>query len=255
MIKIPITVFNIRLNFPYFSLADTFCTNPTEVPATITSVLCPIEYIRSSNAPQSKLPSFATVASSTTSTGVAQGDEKKPPRIPASSAPIYPLLVFFEIANEEGIKLYISQICSAIKTINIPRIRYHQVPVPIINLPSIDAATPRTVNVTADPAAKVSDSRKALLVPLFPTPPTKPITNGTLDKAQGVKDVKTPAIRANNGVSHIFAAIEKDKFSSHLLMISFIRKPHFLENRDKPDFIHVPFMCCKYMLVSSSILI
>ena len=60
-IRAPITIFSIVLALPYFSLEESFCTKPIDVPATI--------------------------ARRAISTGVEQGEEKTPPRIPAMKAP------------------------------------------------------------------------------------------------------------------------------------------------------------------------
>ena len=94
----PIKILSILLALPYFSLDDSLCTKPTDVPAISTKKLCPKEYNSKSNIPHSKLPSFATIASNTTKTGVAQGDEKNPPKTPARNAPEKPRLVFLLIA-------------------------------------------------------------------------------------------------------------------------------------------------------------
>lgn len=98
MIKIsePIIAFNTVLALPYFLLEDNFCTNPTDVPATMASMPCPIEYNSNNNIPQRILPFPATMASNAISTGVEQGDEKMPPSIPAMNAPVKPFFVFFE---------------------------------------------------------------------------------------------------------------------------------------------------------------
>jgi len=47
--------------------------------------------------------------------------------------------------------------------------------------------------------ANVSDNFKAFFVSRAPVPPTYPITNGMLDKEQGVNEVRTPANSASNG--------------------------------------------------------
>ena len=80
-------IFSILLAIPYFLFDDTLFTKPIDVPAISTKKLCPIEYNNKRNIPHNKLPSLATTASNTTKTGVAQGDEKKPPSIPAIKAP------------------------------------------------------------------------------------------------------------------------------------------------------------------------
>jgi len=50
-------------------------------------------------------------------------------------------------------------------------------------------------------------------------PPTYPITNGTLDNAQGVTEVRMPASMASNGASQIVSVIALDKVSSHPFII------------------------------------
>lgn len=89
-------MFKALLSFPYFSLAESFCTKPTEVPAITVKVPWPMEYKRSKRVPHKILPLPATIAKSATSTGVEQGEEKTPPSIPAKNAPIKPRFLFFE---------------------------------------------------------------------------------------------------------------------------------------------------------------
>ena len=96
-IRAPITIFNTVLALPYLSLEESFCTKPIDVPATTARIPCPIEYRSNSSMPQRILPFPATMASNAISTGVEQGEEKIPPRIPAMKAPINPFLVFFEM--------------------------------------------------------------------------------------------------------------------------------------------------------------
>jgi hypothetical protein len=91
---------------------------------------------------------------------------------------------------------------------------YHQEPVPCNNLPSREAAVPKTVKVTAIPIEKVTESQKALFVSCLPLPPTYPIIRGTLVRAQGVKEVIIPAAKANKGANHIFAEIMLEITSS-----------------------------------------
>jgi hypothetical protein len=74
-------------------------------------------------------------------------------------------------------------------------------------LPSKDAIVPNAVKVKAIPAENTSDNLKDLFGSLLPAPPTYPITSGTLDKEQGVIDVKTPANSATKGASHALSDI------------------------------------------------
>lgn len=90
-------IFSTVLALPYLPLAESFCTNPMDVPATTARMPCPMEYSSNNSIPQRMLPLPATMAKSATSTGVAHGDENIPPRIPATNAPIKPFLLFFEI--------------------------------------------------------------------------------------------------------------------------------------------------------------
>ena len=55
--------FSILLAIPYFSLDDSLCTKPTDVPAINTRRLCPKEYSNKSNIPHNRLPSLETTAS------------------------------------------------------------------------------------------------------------------------------------------------------------------------------------------------
>ena len=87
-ITIPNIYFNTILKTPYFFVLINFLIVPTDVPATIIKKLYPIEYINNKTIPHAKLPLLATSASSTTSTGVAHGEENIPPKIPAITAPI-----------------------------------------------------------------------------------------------------------------------------------------------------------------------
>ncbi len=107
----------------------------------------------------------------------------------------------------------IPQVYSAIRTINIPRmINHHEADVPI-SRPASEAITPNAVNVTAAPAAKVTDNRKALPVSRRPVPPTYPTTRGIPESAHGVKEVSTPAARAISGASQPLVEIRRDKLS------------------------------------------
>ena len=85
---IPNTYFITILKIPYFFVCIIFLIVPTDVPVIITKKLYPIEYISSKMIPQTRLPFPATSANKTTKTGVAQGEEKIPPNIPAINAPI-----------------------------------------------------------------------------------------------------------------------------------------------------------------------
>lgn len=96
-IRAPITIFSTVLALPYFSLEESFCTKPIDVPATIARIPCPIEYSSNNIIPQRMLPLLATMASSAIRTGVEHGEEKMPPRIPAMNAPTKPFFVFFEM--------------------------------------------------------------------------------------------------------------------------------------------------------------
>ncbi len=89
------TTFRKELALPYFSLCESFCTNPTDVPAITAKIPCPAEYKSNNRIPHKMLPLLATMASKAIKTGVEQGDEKIPPRNPAINAPINPLFVFF----------------------------------------------------------------------------------------------------------------------------------------------------------------
>lgn len=147
--------------------------------------------------------------------GVAQGDEKNPPRTPAAKAPKNPRLELLLIAYVDGMMLKTSRVWNAINTISTPRIAYHQLPALCISLPISAAAVPSTVSVTAIPSENVADSQKALRVSRCAVPPTYPITTGTLVSAHGVNEVSKPAKSASIGASHVFAAIDDDNDSSH----------------------------------------
>ena len=56
------------------------------------------------------------------------------------------------------------QVCSAITIMRTPKMMYHHEADVPINLPANEAATPNAVNVTAAPAAKVTDSQSARFV-------------------------------------------------------------------------------------------
>ena len=86
-IAVPMTIFIADAALLYFSLLLIFWTKPMDVPATITSALCPMEYSSISRIPQSRFSSPAMIASRAIKTGVEQGEEKMPPRIPAINAP------------------------------------------------------------------------------------------------------------------------------------------------------------------------
>ena len=104
----------------------------------------------------------------------------------------------------------IPHVCSAMSTINDPRIRYHQDAAPMKNMPAVYAAVPNAVKVSADPSTKTSERRKALRVSLPAAPPTYPITRGTLDTEHGVRDVSAPAANARKGASHTLFSISSD---------------------------------------------
>ena len=155
--------------------------------------------------PYSRLPSPATIASDAIKTGVEQGEEKIPPRIPARKAPKKPRRLFLEIRLTDGMKLKISQVCKAISTIKTPSTAYQigeEVP---ISLPIEVATIPKVTKVIAVPAANVAEYKNAFLVFLSPVPPTYPTINGTLEREQGVTEVHMPATNANTGASHIFS--------------------------------------------------
>ena len=142
--------------------------------------------------PHIKLPSPATMASSAIRTGVEQGEEKIPPRIPARKAPINPRFLLLEIKLIEGMKLNTSQVCKAINTISTPRMIYHTGEDVPISFPAEVATMPSVTNVTAVPKENTAEYANAFLVFLSPTPPTYPIISGTLESEQGVIEVRTP---------------------------------------------------------------
>lgn len=113
------------------------------------------------------------------------------------------------------------QVCNAIRIMRIPKMIYHHEAEVPISLPASEATTPNTVNVTAAPAAKVTDSQSARLVSRWPTPPTYPITKGMLESEQGVKEVSIPATNASKGANQPLFVISSDKLSS----ISVTRSP------------------------------
>ena len=156
-IPAPIGIFRTVETVLYFSLALIFWTNPTDVPATITKVLCPREYINISRMPQNRFPFPATIASRAINTGVEQGEEKTPPRTPAIKAPINPRFLLFDSRLAEGIKVNIPQVCKDISTINTPRIMYHSAEDVPINLPAEVAMIPSVTNVTAVPRENTAE--------------------------------------------------------------------------------------------------
>ncbi|MPN30756.1 hypothetical protein SDC9_178227 [bioreactor metagenome] len=81
--------------------------------------------------------------------------------------------------------------------------------------PNIEARLPSTVKVRAMPAENTVERRKALFISLPPMPPTYPMTRGTLDKEQGVKEVMMPASSAKSGASHGLAVMADDRTDSH----------------------------------------
>lgn len=95
---------------PYLLFDYRFCTKPTDVPTIITIKLCPIEYNNKSSISHKRFPSLATIASITAKTSIAQGDEKKIPKIPAKTGPRIPHFVLLLIKWVDGIKLNISHI-------------------------------------------------------------------------------------------------------------------------------------------------
>lgn len=154
----------------YFSFPFSFRTKPTEVPATSTSMLWPKEYKSMSTIPKRKLPSPATIARSAMRTGVEQGDAKIPPKMPAMKAPINPLCLFLPKKSADGIKLKISHVCNAIKTMSVPRIRYHREDMVPTSFPADVAMTPKVTKLTAVPMANVNEYKKAFFVFFHPLP-------------------------------------------------------------------------------------
>src|SRR5699024_10420322 len=112
------------------------------------------------------------------------------------------------------IKLNSSQVCNAISTISTPNSAYHHLPEAPINRPAREAIVPSSVNVTALPAAKISDILNAW-PGLFSPPPTYPITSGMLDSEHGVNVVNTPASNASTGASQLFSPISVPSEVSH----------------------------------------
>ena len=60
------------------------------------------EYKNISKIPQNRFPFPATIASKAINTGVEHGDEKTPPNIPATNAPIVPLALLFDNKFMDG---------------------------------------------------------------------------------------------------------------------------------------------------------
>lgn len=111
----------------------------------------------------------------------------------------------------------IPQVCRAINTMSIPRTMYHHEADVPISFPASDAITPNALKVTADPAAKVMDKRKAVFVSLRPVPPTYPMTSGILESEHGVNDVRTPAQKASIGASQPLSFMICARFSSKVV--------------------------------------
>jgi hypothetical protein len=88
------------------------------------------------------------------------------------------------------------------RTISVPRKRYHHDEKFPASKPNKEAAVPNTVKVIAIPKEKTTDNKNEVFGSFAFTPPTYPITKGTLDNAQGVIEVKTPARSAMSGAIH-----------------------------------------------------
>lgn len=98
----------------------------------------------------------------------------------------------------------IPHVCSDMSIINDPRIIYHQDAATMKNMPTVDAAVPNAVKVSAEPRTNIRERRKAFRVSLPAVPAIYPIIRGILDTAHGVRDVSAPAAKARNGAYVIF---------------------------------------------------
>ena len=107
--------------------------------------------------PHKRFPSPATMARSAIKTGVEQGEEKMPPRIPARNAPIIPLRLFFPTRFTEGMKLKIPKVCKDISTISTPRMMYHTGEDVPISLPAEVAIMPIVTKVKAVPSENTAE--------------------------------------------------------------------------------------------------
>ena len=102
------------------------------------------------------------MASNAIRTGVEQGEEKIPPRIPARKAPINPRFLLLEIKLIEGMKLNTSQVCKAINTISTPRMIYHTGDDVPISFPAEVATIPSVTNVTGFTKESVTQTTATL---------------------------------------------------------------------------------------------
>lgn len=125
--------------------------------------------------------------------GVAQGEDNAPPNIPKKKAPNTPLDFLGTLQELLPLFLITPMVCKPTKSIMTPRTRYHHFPAPEKNFPRSADAIPNTTNVNIKPNENTKEYLKARFLSLFAFVPTYPMTRGTVDNKQGLKDEIIPA--------------------------------------------------------------
>lgn len=149
----PNTTFKIFPTLLYFSLLAIRVTISKEVQARIITIQCPMEYAIINSTPIKILDvcDINTVIAS--STGVLQGESKKPPNIPSKNAPAR---FFFKRGLLHAI--FCSNTpnsCIATNTKIMAKMKYHQLPNILNDFPIAADMTPITVKVMIIPIQKV----------------------------------------------------------------------------------------------------
>lgn len=207
MTKIPKNIFAMFPTLKYLGELCSFSITPTEVPAITIKTQCPIEYAKSISIPKIMFPLPATKASIAARIGVAQGDDNTPPKIPKKKAPIAPVFFLGTLQELVSLLLITPTVFSPIKTIMAPRIKYHNFPPPAKNLPSTAEATPKDTKVNISPRANIREYFSARFLLRFPLTSIYPITKGTVDSKQGLKEETIPAIKEAIRAINIFPDI------------------------------------------------
>lgn len=127
--------------------------------------------------------------------GVAQGEDNTPPSIPRKKAPTTPLLFLGTLQELLSLLPMTPMVFKPTNIIMAPSARYHSFPPPAKNFPRTAEATPKATKVNISPSENTKEYFKAKFLFFFPLASTYPITKGTVDSKQGLKDDTIPATK------------------------------------------------------------
>ena len=144
--------------------------------------------------------------------GAAQGAEIIPNKRPKRNAPNNPVCFGLKYCGTGILKWNTPSKCSPIMKQTRATTIGQNLPVIPKSVPSNAATNPIVVNIRVRPKTKISENRKARLIPLVSlNPPTNPMVNGIIASTQGFDAVIIPptktAMNASQGLVWIICSV------------------------------------------------